>query len=390
MAARPMRDRSVLLLAAAVALLCGFVARDGGGFIDLQVYRFGGAAVLDDGRVYAEGTPGSGLPFTYPPFAALLLAPIAAIPYPLLVAGWSAAGVLALGWVLRRFLAETAYADRTWLVPLATALALGLEPVWANLSFGQVNLFLMALVVADLLAPDLLAPDRRRAGWMVGVAAGLKLTPLLFLVFLLLVRRPRAAANAGLAFLATIGIGFALAPEASGAYWTHLLWDAGRVGGVPYAGNQSMLAALFRGLGHEPSTLLWFLVAGAVAGVVLLVAALAWHRGMRGAAICLAAFAMLVASPISWSHHWVWAAPAAVVLLGSSRVAAVAWVMLFASCSIWWPPHRDNTELAWSPGQHLVGNAYLIAALLLTAYVLVVAVRRRLHAPQPEPQPSRV
>jgi len=379
MAAGVMSRRLLVLLAAAVGLLCAVVARDGGGFIDLQVYRFGGAAVLDDGRLYAEGTPGSGLPFTYPPFAALVMAPLAAVPFPLLVAAWSAASVLVLGWVLQRLLAETPYADRAWLVPTLTALGLGLEPVWSNLSFGQVNLFLMALVVGDLLAPD-----RRRAGWLVGGAAGLKLTPLLFLVFLLLVRRPRAAANAGVAFLATIGVGFALAPEASGAYWTRLLWDAGRVGGVAYAGNQSMLAALFRGLGREPSTLLWFLVAGAAAGLILLAAAFAWHRGLRGGAVCLAAFAMLVASPISWNHHWVWAAPAAVVLLGANRVAAVAWVALFASCSIWWPPHRDDTELGWTPAEHLVGNAYLIAALLLAAYVAVLAVRspgRRGEAP---------
>ena len=137
-------SRLLLILAACVGAFCAVVARDGGWFIDLQVYRFGGAAFLEDGRLYAEGTPGSGLPFTYPPFAALVMAPLAAVPFPLLAAAWSGASVLVLGWVLRRFLAETRYADRAWLVPASSALALALEPVWANLSFGQVNLFLMA------------------------------------------------------------------------------------------------------------------------------------------------------------------------------------------------------------------------------------------------------
>lgn len=375
-------NRALLALAVAVGLGCGWLARDGG-FVDLAVYVFGGGAVLDDGRLYAEGTPGSGLPFTYPPFAALLMAPLAAVPFPLAVALWSAASVLALGWVVARFLAETAYGARPWLVAALTAVALGLEPVWANLAFGQINLFLMALLVADLMAPD-----RRRAGVLVGITAGLKLTPLLFVFFLLLVRRPRAASNAGLAFLGTIALGFALAPEASGAYWGGLLWDAGRVGGVPYAGNQSMLATLFRVLGREPSTLLWFLVAGAVSLVVLLVAARVWSRGRRDAAICLAALAMLVASPISWSHHWVWAAPLGLVIVGRSRVVALLWVGLFASCLIWWPPHRDDTELAWTTTQHLVGNAYLLAALLVTAYVGLAVAGRRVRVAAPEPQPS--
>lgn len=384
-------NRALLLVAAAAAVVCGLLARDGG-FVDLAVYRFGGAAVLDDGRLYVEGTPGTGLPFTYPPFAALVMAPVAAVPFPLAVAGWTFATVLALGWVVARFLRETAYADRPWLVAAVTALALGFEPVWANLAFGQVNVFLMALLVADLLGGD-----RRRAGVLIGIAAGLKLTPLLFVVLLLLVRRPRTAANACLSFLGTIAAGFALAPEASGAYWTGLLWDAGRVGGVPYAGNQSMLAVLFRVLGHEPSTLLWFVVAGATAFGVLLAAALVWHRGRPDAAVCLAAVAMLVASPISWSHHWVWAVPLTVVLAGCGRslvartLVAGAWVAVFCSACIWWPPHRDNTELAWTPAEHLVGNAYLLAALVVTAYVaLAVAHPRAVRTTRAHAQASPV
>ena len=377
-----LRNRPLLLLAAAVGLTCGLLAL-GGGFVDLQVYRFGGGAVLDD-RLYDEGTPGSGLPFTYPPFAALLLAPFALVPFPLLVAAWSAASVLVLGWVLARFVDETAYAARPWLVALLTLGALGLEPVWASLSFGQVNVFLMALVVADLLTVD-----RRRAGVLVGVAAGLKLTPLLVLVFLLLVGRPRVAGRAGLAFLGTVGIGFALVPEASGEYWTRLLWDEGRVGGVPYAGNQSMLAGLFRLIGHEPSTLLWFVTAGAAAFGVLLVAAVAWRRGFRSMAVCLTAVATLVASPISWSHHWVWAAPM-VVALATCRpsvgrvtawTAAGAWALVFASTCIWWPPNRDDTELAWTPAEQIVGNAYLVAGLVVTAYAAVVMLRREIPSP---------
>lgn len=371
-----LRNRALLLLAALVGLVCGLVARDGG-FVDLQVYCFGGAAVLDDARLYAEGTPGTGLPFTYPPFAALLLAPLAAIPFPLAVAAWSFGCVVALGWVVARVLAATAYGARPWLVALLTALSLGLEPVWATLAFGQVNLFLMALLVADLMSPR-----SHRAGILLGIAAGLKLTPLIFLAHLVLIREPRAAARAGVAFAGTIALGFALAPEASGAYWTRLLWDASRVGGVPFASNQSMMGSLFRLLGHEPPTVLWFAVAGAAALGILLAAAFVWRRGHQALAVCIAASSMLVASPISWSHHWVWAVPATIALAGVTRVGAALWAGVFASGMIWFPPHRDDLELGWLPYEHVIGNAYLIAALLLPAYA-AVAVARRTRTPQP-------
>lgn len=366
-----MRDRAVnrplLLLAAAVGLTCGWLATSGG-FVDLAVYRFGGSLVPGaEERLYVEGTPGSGLPFTYPPFAALLFALLAAVPFALLVAAWSAATVLVLGGVLRRVLPST-YPPLA--VAAVTAGALALEPVWATLAFGQVNVFLLGLLVADLLRPE-----RRHAGVLTGIAAGIKLTPLVFLAFLVLVRRPVAAARAGASFLATIGLGFVVAPEASAAFWGGVLWDAGRVGGVPYSGNQSMLAVMTRLRGAEPSTLVWFAVAGAVTLGMLLVAARAFRDGHRVLGICLAGLAMLVASPISWNHHWVWAAPLAVALWSVSRALASAWVAVFVSVCIFWPPHRDDRELLWTPAQHLAGNAYLLAALAVTAYALARTLR---------------
>lgn len=342
-----------------------------GGFVDLAVYRFGGIAVLDGPRLYAEGTPGTGLPFTYPPFAALIMVPFAVVPFALLVAAWNAASVVVLGLVVDRFASRSVPVTPTALVVL-TAAALAFEPVWSSLAFGQVNLFLLALVAFDLLRSD-----RRHAGWMIGIAAGLKLTPLLFLVFLVLIGRFRAARTGALAFLATIGVGFVLAPGASWNYWTSLLWDAGRVGGIAYSGNQSVLGVLYRLLGEEPDTLLWFLIAGSLAGLTLLVAALTWHRGRPELAVCTAALAMLIASPISWSHHWVWAVPLVLALWPVSRVAAGLTTALFASSVIWVPPRTGMRELSWTPVEQVYGNSYLIAAVLLTAYVGWIAMRTR-------------
>ena len=102
-------------------------------------------------------------------------------------------------------LREVGLVARSWLVVGLVVGALALEPVWQNLRFGQVNLVLMAAVVVDLTRPE-----RRSSGVLVGLAAGVKLTPLVFVVLLVLVGRRGAAGRATLTFLATVAVGFAL------------------------------------------------------------------------------------------------------------------------------------------------------------------------------------
>ena len=87
---------------------------------------------------------------------------------------------------------------------------------------------------------------------------------------------------------------------------------------------------------------------------------------------------MLVASPVSWSHHWVWAVPVALVLGARSRWAAAAWTAVFVARPIVWPPWSERREYAWSPLDHVVGNAYVLAALGLSAWA-AVALGRRTH-----------
>lgn len=364
------RWRAVLLLAVAVGLACGVRAYDGG-LIDLAVYSFGGRAVLGDG-LYSTGTPGSGLPFTYPPIAALLMVPFAVLPHALLAVLWSTASVGALALVVDRCLrAARGVAPAPRLLVAATAGALLLEPVWQSLAFGQVNLFLLALV-----ATDLLGPERRWSGWLTGLAAGLKLTPLAFLAWLLLTGRVRTARNLLLGFGASILGAFLLTPTASWAYWSTIVWDAGRIGGLAYSGNQSVLAALFRLSGSEPSTLVWFAVAGLLAAAVTLVGVWARRRDEEVLALSLAALGVLLASPVSWSHHWVWSVPLLIGLWQASRVVAGPVAAVFLSCAIWIPPARDMRELTWSPLELVLGDAYVLTALAVAAYVVVRLVWR--------------
>ncbi len=356
-----MRSAVVLLLVAGVTV--GALV---GGFTDLHVYRYAGDALLDGRPLYDAREPLTDLRFTYPPFAAVLLAPLAPLP------GWLAAGL----WtgVTAACLAGTvvvvrgAYGRPTsgWLVLLVGVGALALEPVWQNLTFGQVNVVLMLAILVDLTRPD-----RRWAGVLVGVAAGVKLTPLVLVVLLVLVGRRSAALRATVTFAGTVLVGFAVAPGSAATYWTDDLVAAGRVGPPALAHNQSAYGALDRVLGDGPATLVWLAVAGVLAALVLLVAAAWWRRGDRVLATCLAAVAMLVASPVSWSHHWVWALPTALALWEHRRWVAVAWTVVFVARPMLWPPWADGQEYAWNAAEHVVGNAYLLAGLAVAAWAAV-------------------
>ena len=333
-----------------------------GDLLDLLVYRHGGRAVLDGLSPYARDDPATGLPFTYPPFAAVLMVPLALLPAGLVAALWTGASAGALGasvLVVRRALGRP---SPGWLVVVLAVSALAFEPVWQTLAFGQVNLLLMMVVLADVLRPE-----RRLSGVALGIAAGVKLTPLVLVVLLALAGQRAAATRAVIAFGATVAVGF-LAVPGSTTYWTHRLLDPSRVGPPALAHNQSIFGALTRVLDSVPPTGLWLVVAGPVALATVAVAAVRWRRGDRVLGTCLGAVAMLLASPVAWSHHWVWAVPVALVLWEHHRGAAVAWTAVFVTRPILWPPWGEGRELGWSPLEHVVGNAYLLGALALVVW----------------------
>lgn len=360
--------RLVAGLALAVGLLCGLLAWRWSWFIDLRVYELG-AGALFGGDLYGVRFHVADLPFTYPPFAAVLMLPLAVLPIWLSAFLWAVACVVVLAFVVDLVLRGCGAVPTGLVVPAGVAVALAAEPVWSTFSFGQVNLFLMAAILADVLRPD-----RRYAGWLVGIVAGIKLTPLFFVAFFLVVGRRRAAGTAVASFAGTVLVGAVAAPGASWAYWTHVLWDPGRVGGVEYAGNQSVLGILSRLLGHEAPTALWFLVAGTTAVVALASAALLWRSdspAARPLAACTAAYGMLLASPISWDHHWVWLVPTAIAQwhsgLPRARLVAAAVTAVAFSRAIWWSPFRHGREYDWSLAEGIAGNAYVLTALGLLA-----------------------
>jgi alpha-1,2-mannosyltransferase len=232
----------------------------------------------------------------------------------------------------------------------------------------------MALVSLDCLTEK----PRWPRGVLVGLAAAIKLTPAAFVLFFLLRRDYRAAGTAAVSFAAATGVGFLLARHDSVRYWTSVVFQANRTGHLTYAGNQSIVAVVARA-GLDPRTMAGVAVWLAASAVVL---AAAWW-GMRRAfaatedcwALSLNAFAALLISPISWSHHWVWCVPALLTLAVIARqhrfrltlATAAFGFVVFAAAPQWWFPSGQNLEVHWAVWQQAIGSSYVIFAALVLA-----------------------
>lgn len=392
---RTVRRRSALFVTVNLATAAIYFVHFGhgiglGGYrIDLDVYRTGARVLLHGGDLFGRLPrlgDGHELPFTYPPFAALAFIPLTIVGYGTangLLNAVTIVSVAASLWCFAASTAGEAGARMRRLLPWALPAALLLEPIRSTLTYGQINALLMALVTFDCL----IRAPRWPRGIGVGIAAAVKLTPGVFLLFFLLRRDLRSAARAGLSFAACTGAGFALAPHDSLGYWTKIAYQPARTGGISYASNQSILGTLARlGFSNPARTWLWF-------AMCLLVAALA-VTSMRGAlkanqvtyALLLNAAAGLLISPISWSHHWVWAAPALLTYLSATNPnhrwppnLAVLALLTFAIAPHWLLPSGDGRELHWSWWQQAVGDSY---ALIGVAALTQAAIKNLVPRPK--------
>ncbi len=370
--------------------------------IDLMVYRNASPFLLH-GTLYdwrqTQFSAQFALPFTYPPFAALVFLPLSWLPWVVVRFGWQIVSVVCLWWLVRlslRLIARdranrlpsVVFDEEVWRrrAMLWTALAMWFEPVRTTLNYGQINLVLAAIVLAGMVSSRPLL-----AGLSVGVTAGIKLTPALSGLYFLATRRWPAAAWSFVAFAATIGVAYAVSPAQSTLYWFHLLNDPSRIGPIGSAINQSLRGALSRTVGHDVGNgPLWLL--GAAVSLVLLVFALraAVRAGDALAGVIAVQFFTLLVSPISWSHHWVWMVPALLWLLygraagpRAALVTATIWLaavgsyvisfLLAQQKSIWLFPHP------WYDA--LLGWAYPACGMVTLAVIGVLL--RTSGAPRP-------
>lgn len=347
---------------------------------DLDVYRAGARVFLHlaPGSLYHLGIPR--MSYTYPPASVLLflplavLSPLAATHATRVALCAAVAGLVSLS--LRRARIRCAW----WqFLLLAWGCALT-APVLVDLRQGQISVVLVLMVVWDL------ASSRgRRRGWLTGLAAGLKLTPLVFLVFLALTRQWAVLARATVSFAATVVLGFLILPSASHEYWTHDVFATKRVGTPWNAADLSLRAAGYRlGAVDTPTgRLLLGLCLAVTALGAYAVARMLWRRGERLVAVVVAALVGLYASPVSWIHHWCWAVPLVIGLGRISRVLAGAALVVFLGSQrllelLGW----DHTTHSWGPVQDLLGDAYVWLSLLLLLALALWCRRLRVSGPE--------
>jgi alpha-1,2-mannosyltransferase len=393
--------------------------------VDLRVYTDGGrilrhvtplykahlASPLYDTAVVGH------LKFTYPPFAAMVFTILSLPSFGVLMKISVGVNIAALLATIRMTLGGLGYQRSRARLGATLLLAAALfwtEPVQRTLFLGQVELVLMALIVWDQCQPD----RRWWKGAGIGIAAGIKLVPLIFIPYLLLTRRFRQAAVASGAFAATVLLGFAVAPRDSAKWWLGGLFDQGsRTGFVGWEGNQSLRGILTRLVGSVAGAQPWWLVAAAVTGAAgLACAAILDRAGHRMAGLLACALTGLLISPISWDHHWVWIVPAVAVAAHyavRTRRTAARWaaaslgaaiIVVFGAWpgSLWgqpddlgafhegliWAPPNTNPgvyyrlgDRPWYPEYHwhglylIVGNLFVLAGMALFVMLLVLAAR---------------
>ena len=392
----------LLLLASIVARLAWtYLVPNGANFVDLHVY-VGGAATLDDpgtlyDYVYADQTPDFPLPFTYPPFAAVVFYPLHLLPFGLVAFAWQLGIVAALYGVVRisqRLLPFTdEFATSRRAAMLWTAVGIWLEPLRSTFDYGQINVLLVLAV--------LYAVYNTRwwiSGLLVGLAAGVKLTPAVSGLYFLGARRWGTVVSSAVVFLATIGVSALVVGDQARYYFTELLGDASRVGPIGTSFNQSWRGGISRILGHDAG---YGPIVVAALVVTAVLAFLAWRAttgdDRLGRIVVVQLFGLLL-SPISWTHHWVWVLPLMIWLLhGPLRrlrgarilgwgwlaltIVGAPWLLSFAQPTIW--EISRPWYLAWA------GLIYIVATLVTLAWIASTGptLLRSRQSPEPSPHP---
>ncbi|MCT7657004.1 mannosyltransferase [Mycobacterium deserti] len=376
----------LLVVSIAARLAWTYLVPNGANFVDLHVY-VGGAGTLGQpdalyDYVYSEQTPDFPLPFTYPPFAAVVFYPLQMLPFGVIAFAWQLGIIAALYGVVRisqRLLSGDA--DRRTAM-LWTAVGIWIEPLRSTFDYGQINVLLVLAVLYAVYSTRWWL-----SGLLLGLAAGVKLTPAVSGMYFLGARRWGAAVFSAVVFFGTVAISALIIGGETRYYFTELLGDADRVGPIGTSFNQSWRGGISRILGHDagygPAVLLGI-------AVTAVMAALAW-RAVGGASDRLGAIVVvqlfgLLLSPISWTHHWVWLIPLMIWLLHGplrSRLGArvlgwgwlvltligVPWLLSFAQPTIWVIPRP--WYLAWA------GLVYIVATLATLAWIAATGRRSR-------------
>ncbi|HEY2064231.1 MAG TPA: glycosyltransferase 87 family protein, partial [Amycolatopsis sp.] len=245
---------------------------------------------------------------------------------------------------------------------------------------------------AGVSAGERVRASSRWAGVLIGVAAAVKLTPLIFVPHLFFTGRWKDGLRALGTFVGLEAVMFAVIPGDSWRFWTESVSDPSRVGSVHWIFNQSLNGLVSRASSLAPWSMAVAVGVAAVLAVPAVWLVVLWHRrGEQAAALLVTAFYALLVSPVSWSHHWVWAVPLVCLLLVKGRRWwALLVAVLFASQIVMLVPNGGDTEFTWGIGWSVLGNAYVLAAAaaILALSIRELRLRSRTTAPTVQPEPA--
>lgn len=384
----------LLVLGALAAVTFDFYLAVRHGFFDLQVYY--GAInywVHTGGSLYDYLSPSTTYGFTYPPFASLLMTPMALTPWTAAIVV-SCVACMATSAIVLYWLVDPIARREGWVrwFALATALCFAtiFEPLRETFLFGQVNMLLLFLVAADFVL--LISRGRRFAGVAIGIATAIKLTPGVFILYLLVTKRWRAAIVASVTATVATVASAAISPDTSLVFWSDALWNTDRVGALAFISNQSLEGAVARLSPNNPSNLLW-------AAAVLVVLAIWFVRVRRANAAGdhMTAFALTgvvgcLVSPVTWVHHLVWVGPAIVLLLDNALAArdparrrrlfrlTIFTYVLLCSRLVWYFPGNWGNPFVW-----FMSNSYVWISIALLVGLPIRAMSPAAPAP-PAPE----
>lgn len=319
---------------------------------DLGVYTGASESLWHHGSLYDFISAGNA-PFTYPPFAGLLFLPLTAVPTLALQLGWTLATLAVVAGLALLLGRHDGWAPAYALVLVLSA------PVSSNLKYGQVSLFLAAMIAVDVLA-------LRRSRWqgaLIGVAAAIKLTPLIFIPMLWCAGRRRAALVATGTFAGCGALAALALPADSVRFWTTEMMRVSRLDSITSVGNQSLNGALMRF--EVPATIrsvAVLVIGGAVAAIALHRAARLGRDGDWLPALIIVGAASVVLSPVSWTHHQIWLVLAALLPTRWRAWPLVPLAVMLLPVTALGPPLWSNSRL-----------------LLAIAIVTMVPLRRPLR-----------
>ena len=339
---------------------------------DLQVYLGSVDTFWHGGSLYDFAAAATGAPFTYPPFAGLVLSPLAFVPFAVVAWAWSAATLLvvvAVAYAVMRHSELRGGEGGGWRVAAVALVLFASAPISSNFRFGQISVFLVAAVLVDALR---VVPERYR-GIATGLAGAIKLTPLIFVPYYWFSGQRRTAVTATVTFFVGTAVAWLVLPGESVRFWFTEIWNVNRVGNIATGGNQSLNGALLRWeLPDSARTVIVALVGSAVVVLALIRAVRADRNGYPLAAVVIVGAAGLVFSPVSWTHHQVWLVLALLLAVSTQARTNLIWAAIVLAVMAL-PIISVGTGL---PTGFLTENARLWLAIAVAAVVPFVAVRR--------------